>query len=58
MTSGRPIGKKEDQFIRAHCKGMFASDLARQLVLRYPEENGGTRDKESIQRYMRKNGII
>lgn len=58
MTSGKPIGKKEDQYIKTHRKGLFASKIAENLVIMFPDENGGSRDKESVKRYMRRKGYI
>jgi len=58
MTSGRKISKREDRYIRTHRKGMFASKLAENLAKLYPEDNGGYRDPQSLNRYMKKRGYI
>lgn len=58
MTSGKPFSKDEEQYIRTHCRGMFASMLARNLVILFPKDNGGERDSESVKRFMKRNKII
>ena len=53
MTSGKPLTDREKRFIKMHCKGLFASQIARQLEIRFPKDNGGFRDSQSINRYIR-----
>jgi len=58
LTSGRPISSREEKYIRAHHRGMFASKMADNLVLLFPDDNGGERDSESIKRFMKRKKII
>ena len=43
MTSGNSFTEKEDIFILQHMKGLYPSDIAKELSVKYPEENGGHR---------------
>jgi len=54
LTSGQPLTKREKKYIKAHHQRKFPSVIARELGVKYPEDNGGERTDTCVKRYVKK----